>query len=268
MITDNHMHLDRKGLYLEAVKQFKRAGGGRIILVQKPSFPKDLEGVVSAFEEMIAMCQEVRKFVECYPVIGVHPAEFDRLYNRGKKEVCYQALDVVETYVEEKKVVGMGEFGRPHYPVSEKTYAEAHTYMVEAITRSQQLGCPIQLHTESLDNSGVAELDALLLKLGQKNEGENREKENKRKVIKHFASPSVNYTQMIPSVLATESNIRAVIPKRFLMETDYIDDPKRPGAVLGPKTVPKTTKALLEKGVLTEEIVHAIEEDIVTLYQL
>jgi TatD-related deoxyribonuclease len=44
-----------------------------------------------------------------------------------------------------------------------------------------------------------------------------------------------------------------------MMETDYIDDPKRPGAVLGPKTVPKKTKSLIENGLLTIEqadIIH------------
>jgi len=29
-----------------------------------------------------------------------------------------------------------------------------------------------------------------------------------------------------------------LIDCRFMMETDYIDDPEMPGAVLGPKTVP------------------------------
>ena len=42
------------------------------------------------------------------------------------------------------------------------------------------------------------------------------------------------------------------------METDYIDDPSRPGAVLGPKTVPKTTLALLKEGVLDEEQIYII----------
>ncbi len=32
------------------------------------------------------------------------------------------------------------------------------------------------------------------------------------------------------------------------METDYIDDPDRPGAVLGPKTVPRRVRWLLEEG--------------------
>ncbi len=252
MITDNHMHLDKKGLYLEAVKQFKEAGGGRIILVQKPTFPHDVEGFISGVEETLKMCEDVRKFVECYPVIGLHPAEFDQLYTKGKKEVCYKILDVAESYYKEGKVVGMGEFGRPHYPVSSETMAEAHLYMVEALKRARALDCPIQLHTESLDDSGIAELDALVQKI------------QVRRAIKHFSPPSlIQYTVMIPSVLATESNIEKALKsgKNFLMETDYIDDPRRPGAVLGPKTVPRTTKNLVRKGILTEDMALRIHED-------
>jgi TatD-related deoxyribonuclease len=40
---------------------------------------------------------------------------------------------------------------------------------------------------------------------------------------------------------------------RFLLETDYVDEPERPGAVLGPKTVPRRTHELVAKGLLTEE---------------
>ena len=32
------------------------------------------------------------------------------------------------------------------------------------------------------------------------------------------------------------------------METDFLDDPDRPGAVLGPKTVPRRVNWLLENG--------------------
>jgi TatD-related deoxyribonuclease len=34
----------------------------------------------------------------------------------------------------------------------------------------------------------------------------------------------------------------------FLMETDFVDDPERPGAVKGPKTVPRRVRWLLEAG--------------------
>ena len=85
------------------------------------------------------------------------------------------------------------------------------------------------------------------------------------KVVKHYSPPLVlekeNYGLM-PSVLASKKNINAAVKKgfRFMMETDYIDDPKRPGAVLGPKTVPKRTKQLLEDGILDEKEIERIHK--------
>ena len=46
-----------------------------------------------------------------------------------------------------------------------------------------------------------------------------------------------------------------------MLETDYMDDPKRPGAVLGPKTVPKRTRQLLEAG-LDEEVLYNTHVDL------
>ena len=34
----------------------------------------------------------------------------------------------------------------------------------------------------------------------------------------------------------------------FLMETDFVDDPDRPGAVMGPKTVPRRVRWMQEAG--------------------
>lgn len=36
MIFDNHMHLDERGLFLDAVSMFEKAGGTHLILVHKP----------------------------------------------------------------------------------------------------------------------------------------------------------------------------------------------------------------------------------------
>ncbi|HOP09719.1 MAG TPA: metal-dependent hydrolase, partial [Candidatus Methanofastidiosa archaeon] len=54
------------------------------------------------------------------------------------------------------------------------------------------------------------------------------------------------------------------VSNRFLMETDYIDDISRPGAVMGPKTVPKRTNQFLENGVFSEEDVATIHEELVS----
>ena len=48
------------------------------------------------------------------------------------------------------------------------------------------------------------------------------------------------------------------------METDFLDDPRRPGAVLGPKTVPKRTQTLASA--LLEVVDKNQAEDL--LYQI
>ena len=47
----------------------------------------------------------------------------------------------------------------------------------------------------------------------------------------------------------------------FMLETDYMDDPRRPGAVLGPKTVPKRTQQLIEAG-MDEEMLWKCHVDV------
>ncbi len=42
------------------------------------------------------------------------------------------------------------------------------------------------------------------------------------------------------------------------METDYIDDPRRPGAVLAPKSVPTLTKKLTEENIMSEHQAYMI----------
>ena len=65
---------------------------------------------------------------------------------------------------------------------------------------------------------------------------------------------------LTPSLIATRTVVVEGLKKgnNFLMETDYLDMKSRPGAVLGPKTVPRRTKELLRNGTLTEEDAHII----------
>jgi TatD-related deoxyribonuclease len=39
-----------------------------------------------------------------------------------------------------------------------------------------------------------------------------------------------------------------------MLETDFIDDRRRPGAVMAPATVPRRTRAMLEQGVPEERV--------------
>ena len=47
-----------------------------------------------------------------------------------------------------------------------------------------------------------------------------------------------------------------------MLETDYLDDPSRPGAVLGPKTVPRKTLKSFQEGIIDEEQFSKIHTDL------
>jgi TatD-related deoxyribonuclease len=68
---------------------------------------------------------------------------------------------------------------------------------------------------------------------------------------------------LFPSVLASKPSVNEALIKgdRFVMETDFLDEPSRPGAVMNINTVPKRTKALLASGVLTEERALRVHKD-------
>ena len=64
----------------------------------------------------------------------------------------------------------------------------------------------------------------------------------------------------MPSILAGKESTKEALRKgsRFLMETDFLDDPKRPGAVLSITTVPRRTLSFIDQGMMTEEQAHKI----------
>ncbi|MFQ6089512.1 MAG: TatD family hydrolase [Candidatus Methanofastidiosia archaeon] len=261
IITDNHMHLSEKGLHIEASKQFQRAGGTHLILVHNPDFSKKISDFEKAFKKTIILSERINKEtqVTSYPIVGLHPAEFVNLTKKfSLKESVEFAIDVYETagnFVSERKAIGLGEAGTPHFEVLKEIYDASLEVLKFVLKLSSELDCAVHLHTESL----TEEKYILFGKLIQENGKPKR-------VIKHFSPPLIelsNVNYMMPSVIGTKDNVIEAISQssEFLMETDYIDDPKRPGAVVGPKTVPKTTKRLLEDGFLTKEHVLRIHKE-------
>ena len=74
--------------------------------------------------------------------------------------------------------------------------------------------------------------------------------------MRHFAPPNLNseFTSGVSSTISVgKGSIEKIIDTMeqsksiWGMETDFLDDMKRPGAVLGPKTVPKRTQQLCKK---------------------
>ena len=90
IIFDNHFHVDPfKGLFLEAVKQFHRAGGTHLNVVYKSAHDYGFNGTkaedfMKAMDFLIELVEKIKKEtpVKAFAVVGVHRAEFAHLAER------------------------------------------------------------------------------------------------------------------------------------------------------------------------------------------
>jgi TatD-related deoxyribonuclease len=249
-ITDNHMHIDPRARGLEAVKEFKNSGGTHIILVTKPSWSlgvtvKKPEDYLIVFDETIEIASKIKEIgVGAFPVLGVHPAEISKLTEymelNEAVEIMKKGLEIASDYVAKGLAVGI-KSGRPHYPVGSEVWAASNEIMEYAFSLGKEQDCAVQLHTESVGEPELQDIAERARRTGIK----------MYRVVKHYSPPLVKVCEelgLFPGVICVKGAIEQALEEgtRFMMETDYIDDPDRPGAVLGPKTIPKRTIKLME----------------------
>lgn len=270
-VWDNHFHLDPAGRGLDAVKEFERAGGTHLMLVHKPYHEADAPGRlnrtvadhVRQMEITLSLAEKVNRDtpVKAYAALSPHPAEFTKLLDAGVPmdeavAVIRGALEAAQRFVREGRAVAMAEVGRPHWsPVAPDVWEKANALMVYSFELARDAGCPVQIHAETATPESFADLARYCKLAGLPTD----------RAVKHYSTPIVDTAVnhgLWPSVLIGKGSAESAVREstRFLMETDYMDDPRYPGAVLGPKTVPRRTKELIEKGLMTEEqawVVHA-----------
>lgn len=253
-IIDDHIHIDpRNGRGIEAIKDFKRAGGTHVCLVTKPSWSLDVHPVQGSdfsavYDETLAIARSIEETgVRVFPLLGVHPAEITVLTPRltldEAVQVMKDGLSCAAAYVREGKAVGL-KSGRPHYETSPEIRAASDEVLVHALELAGDIGCALQIHAESgpcidvVEKARAAGMDFT-------------------RIVKHFGSPD---TPLMPSLMAKHEAIPSLcMTKRaFTMESDYMDENSRPGAVIGPKSVPRYTLSLLRDGKITENDIDRI----------
>jgi TatD-related deoxyribonuclease len=201
--------------------------------------PDDFREVFDLTVEAVADATDVLDG-RAWPVLGVHPALISQLLDRGfaveeARDLMQAGLDIAAEYVADGPALAL-KSGRPHYDVDDEVWTASNDVMKHAFELGAEVGSAVQLHTEGgEDFTDVAEW--------AEERGLPRER-----VVKHYAGGRVEGP--IASVLSNtdELEVAAERDDPFLMETDYIDDPDRPGAVLGPKTVPRRVRWLLQEG--------------------
>lgn len=256
-ITDDHIHIDPvNGRGIEAAKDFQRSGGTHIFLVTKPSWsygvtPTSGEDYREIFDTTLQVADMIREIgLVVYPVLGIHPAEISRLTERMSLDAAttlmVAGLDLAARYIEEQRAVAL-KSGRPHYEVAPDVLSASNTVLFHALKLGATCGCAVQLHAESGPCTDVVDMAG-------------RAGISIERVVKHFATPD---TPLIPSFIARHEDIPALARagRRFTMESDYMDENARPGAVIGPKSVPRFTRRHLEAGLITDEDAWRIHAD-------
>ncbi|MAV07433.1 MAG: hypothetical protein CMA29_06055 [Euryarchaeota archaeon] len=257
-ITDGHIHLDRKGRCLDAAIDFESSGGTRLILVHKPNFsklPEDIDDVSTAYSETLSIANEViaSTNIQVQVILGPHPVvwshQIELLGEKRATELHIQSVDLALRFFETGDCVGIGEIGRPHFPVSPEVWKSANSMLQDILKRCSKKNAPVQFHVEDKGSLTFQELSQICSKANYP----------KSIALRHFAPADVSpsFTSKLPVTVSmgrgSVQKIASTIDVNLLfkgthppvlMETDYLDDPKRPGAVLGPRTIAKRTNEL------------------------
>jgi TatD-related deoxyribonuclease len=247
-VLDNHLHLDPvQGRNTEAAAEFADHGGTHLLVLNKPSWhlveaATDADAFRETFDLTVEAVADATDILpgRAWPVLGVHPALISKLVEDGytpaeARDIMQTGLDIAAEYVTDGPALAI-KSGRPHYEVEDAVWDASNEVMRHGFALAAEGEFAIQLHTE-----GGEEFEAV----AQWAEAEGMDRQQ---VVKHYSGGRLRGPTK--SVLADKDEIEIAIEEGdpFLLETDYIDDPDRPGAVLGPKTVPRRVRWLLENG--------------------
>ncbi len=244
VIADAHAHASPKGLGgLEVCRRFRESGGWFIALVSLPpshyGLGNDLDSLIRSFELHVRECVKGRETgVRVACIAGIHPAYVDRIVKEAGPQKAYdvvarlgEALKVLQKYLREGLIDGLGEFGRPHFRTLPESFIANEILMDKALTIAKDEGCVIHLHLEQAGQLTVESIRSKVLSLGV----------SPVKVILHHSSLSMVSAAEAAGLSTTITCRHEAVVKAlerglagFMCESDYIDDPKRPGVVMYP----------------------------------
>lgn len=262
---DNHLHLSPSGRNIDALKEFKAAGGTGLTLVTLPypevmisdgsDFMRSFQITLSLAEKAKETGLKVNVAVGPYPVLLIPLAE--RFSLDKAEKMLIKGMEDAASLVADGKANCLGEIGRPHFPVDDpKIMESSNRILLRGMELAHEVDCPVIIHCESESYTDES-LAALAREAGL----------DPGKVVKHSSPPWVTPEEthgIMPSIPASRSLMREALSKsdRFMIETDFIDDPQKPNAIMAVTSVPKRINGLHQSGELSEEQIHRICIDI------
>lgn len=270
MIFDNHAHLQLSGKNVEAARVFEKEGGTHLNVCTVPVSEFNILNYEKTFNETIKIVRDInsKTGVKAYATVGPYPIDFLDAVNRGMSSekawsIMKEGVDIAVKLVEQQKAIAIGEVGRPHFPVSQEIWQQYDSHILYIFERAKDIDCAVVMHTEYTDQT-MKDIAEIADRAGLKRE----------KIVKHYAPPIIKEDEnygIFPSVIASRKNVRAAFLKgtRFFLETDYVDDLKKPNFVLAIDTVPKRVKSAINEGLIDmEQLTDATMKNIHKVYNL
>ena len=236
---------------MRAAERF-RAAGGTHLFVATQNYAANLPHTLNEYREQFETTERLARQVETetgvvvYPVVAPYPIDLvgtaPALGIVAATELQRSALDLAGDWVREKRAVALGEVGRAHFPVSEEITSALNEAFRHALRVAHDVDCPVVVHSADLDPAGFRSLAEEAKDAGVA----------PGRIVKHYARARVAPEEaggVVPSYLARRELVREVEtdPAAWFLETDFLDDPRRPGAVLDLATVPRRARAIAER---------------------
>ncbi len=279
LFADAHCHTNpSKGLGMKKIAaKFKESNGWFMGVVGLSPWSYGLEpsyeGYLKAFNIVIKECSIAKEYgLRTSCIIGVHPADIDKLvYRYGMKisdayNLALRVLDRAIDFCKEGIVDGIGEEGRPHYKIDPVFVVASELILMRAMEAARDYGCIIHMHLEQGNIVTVESIEKIAKLIDV----------SKEKLLFHHTRPgltehviSKGYSATIPGIEPVLKITFGRVGPTFMVESDYIDDPRRPGIVVYPWEMVNNELELLREGIVSEEHLYKVNVDnIVRFYRV
>ncbi len=271
LFADAHVHVNPiRGLGARAIaKKFKDSGGWFMAIVGLSPWSYGLEpsieGYAKTFELILRECSNAREEgirVACF--IGLHPGDLDKLvYKYSIKleklmEFVSKVFNIIEDYCKRGLIDGIGEVGRPHYRIDPVFVVASELVMEKAMMLAKDYDLLLHLHLEQGNGITVESIKQFIKLTGIPG----------RLVIFHHSRPGLleyvvknKFTATVPGIEAILRVVFKRIEPVYLLESDFIDDPNRPGVVVYPWQMINNQLQILREGLVNAEYLAKLNID-------
>ncbi len=279
IFADGHVHSNPiKGMGIATIgKKFRDAGGWFMALVSLPphslGFNNTFDDYLKTFEVLINECKIAKELglkVMCFA--GIHPSAIENEISRDSKhggKVLEKALGVVDhiaKLIREGIVDGFGEIGRPHYKAIPEAFVVNNIVMMYTLTLAKDLSAPVHLHLEQGGEVTAIDIDKIARSIDIE---KNRIILHHLDVVTAKASQNRGFIFTIAGKYPILKECIKSLKPMYMIESDFIDDPKRPGVSSYPWDIIENQRKLLAEDLVDEEYLYKINIDmVIKLYSI